>query len=366
MAGQQSRLQRESAKQKSEQEKAELEQRKKENEERIKLGEAELKQRSDEFTAKQALEDQIHKIAILQAKQKLGEDVSETGALPEGAQLTGTQFDPTGQYPTNISFEHPLLGKMTVEHPEARIFRKGQESEAIEAPKRLTRTQVADIQSETRKTVAQETIEGRKQLQEAKLEADKAEAQFKLAGDIQLAHIKGNYALKARQLTADKIKALPQAQQNKITDFNLLENKTQVLKQMLESNGGYERFYKGKLVGGTVADIGAAFGGDPETEKIRQLSAEIEADAKNMIGKFGGALTRTELNILENMAPSPNRNITPIRAQAIVNGFLLGVQNIKGEYADQVNRTVKPNTTTTETQTKKVNRIRVDEKGNPR
>lgn len=366
IAGQNQRRQKEEFKVKSEQDAAELEERKKQHE-------ADLKQHADEFEKTYALNKAVHDLALFRSRQEAGKDITESGIIPSDTTVTTPQFsapegignqpiarDLTGIPKGMVEVENATLGKIRIPSHETYIKQKAEEAEAVEAPKRLTRTQVEDIKAETKKATTSEIEDNKKQLLQTKLDAEKAEQQLELKNRIEVANIKGNYALKAKQLSVEaNLKKLPQAIRDKVDNFNLLENKTQLLKEKLEktySDGqtGFEKFYKGKIAGGTLQNIKEAFSPDADADDIFQLSADVEADAKNLIGKFGGALTKTELDILENMAPSPNRNLTASRARAIINGFLLGVQNIKGEIADQnkVGQAQGPI------------RIKVDEKGN--
>lgn len=374
IAGKQDKL----AREKQAQDKVESEERAKREQEQIKIEQDRLKQQQEQFNARMAVDKAQNDLMMMQARQKLGEDYLKTGIAPEGTNVIqqvpqlpqgsdpNLAFDPNimGNSPGFLELENAILGKIRVPTFENYVQRQGQISEAQEAPKRLTRTQVEDIKAEARKENTDAVTQRQKDLQQVKLDVEKSENQKDRIHEIELAHIKGNYGLKARQITADKIKALPTAVGDKIIAFNLLEKKVQDFKAKLEARygdgqTGAEKFYKGMGIGGTIRDVVESFGADKDTEDIRVAAADIEADAKNMIGKFGGALTRTELNILENMAPSPNRNLTPVRARSIVNGFLLGVQNIKGEYADLYKDKLGIKGTTASPR-----RIRVDEKGN--
>src|SRR6266478_4280693 len=120
------------------------------------------------------LESQMHKLAMLQAQQQIGEAVTKGAPLPPGSQTTGIDYGPTGEAPKTMSFTHPILGQMTVEHPEefkrSLIEQTGKLSEAKEAAERKTKFGVADLTSQREALIeymksVQQSLEGDKRNQ---------------------------------------------------------------------------------------------------------------------------------------------------------------------------------------------------------
>jgi hypothetical protein len=132
------------------------------------------------------------------------------------------------------------------------------------------------------------------------------------------------------------LRPLTPTEEAKETDFSVLQTKTALLKAKLDekidpkdknSQTWGERYYSG-FTSGLYDEASGKFdkkGLPKKLEDIRALTSDIETTAKNLVGKFGGALTGGEQQLLEKFAPSPDFKLNYNRARSIFDNFENGL-----------------------------------------
>lgn len=331
-----------------------------------------LAQDKEQFEARQKFEQSVRDIQNLIVQNEFGKQFSETGNMPAGAKIYGYEVNPEApDIDARAVIEHPVLGKMTPLLPEASSRLKAQKTAIEQEPLQKRAEELEKLKQA-----------GEERIKNLELSAKEAESKKEWENRIKVAGIQAGATLGAAKTRSDAtiraaeirrgalldrpidlrdqrdvlglkqvvpgltmkeaagmnlIKPLSEQQQNKLADFTDLETQIEKLKPILEykdpatGKTNYEGYFAGKGAG-FVKEIKTGFRSDEGTEAIRRDLAGIQAAAKNIIGKYGGALTANEQKMLEALAPGPNFSLTPDRAKALVDGFLEQVKDLRREY----------------------------------
>lgn len=169
IAGSNARREREALSYQKEQDKAQLEQRKKEQESQLNLAQQQLDEQSRQFEARQNVERANNELLMLTARQKLKQDITESGIMPEDSTITKPEFFSSGEFGMQpiardlsgipqgyLDIEHPLLGKFRLPSHETYIKQKAQDIDILEGPKRKTQQDLQE--AETQRQLAVEKL----------------------------------------------------------------------------------------------------------------------------------------------------------------------------------------------------------------
>lgn len=270
-------------------------------EQQKKIEEEQLAQHHEEFQVTNKMQQALHDIQILQAKQNIAENISkigEGGVSAIGGKVTGIDYGPTGEEPKTISFQYPLSdNNVTVEHPLAKARRAAQEQNILQEPIRETQRLLQEAETKRQLQVEQPKIF----MQILKDQADRLSRE-----KIESAHDATRLAAARARGTSDKIsnQAIRISQQfdtHEITKrYNLIKEASQTVNNISDNtnNPGDDQ----QLIYAFAKTM------DPQSVVREGEYATVQKYAQSLADKFGFTVDR----IFKNspfLTPEARRNM---------------------------------------------------------